>query len=176
VLLSIEVTGFGPSAQIVEICIAEARSGHVTFRTRIDPTVPIRPQAMRLHGITEAALAGMPRYAQVAKAVSEALDGKAVVGYDTKADLRILRQTCQAAGVPVPSWGEAVSLMDVWALVHGRRVGLSEACSEASLEFEKPLVGGMAKCEALGAVLGSLLPGGRSLEDDGETPSIRKGA
>lgn len=177
VVLSVEVTGLGPSAQLVEICLADAWTDHVLFRTRVDPTVPIRPQAQRQHGITEASLAGMPRYGQIAKAVAEAMAGRDILGYDVTADLRVLRQTCQAAGVEVPRWGRVISLMDTWAKVHGPRVGLGEAYSMVADEAsETVLIGGIAKCHAMVRVARALAQPGATLGCSDGAQSFQMGA
>jgi len=129
-ILLVESTGFGPDDQIIEICLLDAWDLHTVFRSRIDPTVPIRHLSERRHGISEGVLVGMPRFRKIETAISDALRGRALVGYDLLTDLRLLQQTYQASERHMPELGPVCSVSSVWAGVYGKRVSLAAACSQ----------------------------------------------
>ena len=92
-ILDTETTGLGDEAEICEIAIIN-HLGEVVLDTRVKPVYGISADATRVHGMTDADVAGAPT-------IDEALDDelKAVLNtssiaiYNADFDLRMLRQS-----------------------------------------------------------------------------------
>lgn len=69
---------------------------------RIDPGVPIPQRASRIHGLTDADVAGAPRFEQFAAALRTALAGRVVVGHNIGFDLAVLRHEAARARLAWP--------------------------------------------------------------------------
>ena len=84
-VFDIEATGLNSKTdRMVELCIVKLlpdgkREVH-TFR--INPEMPIPPPATRIHGISDADVAGCPTFEQLAKQVYQILDGCDLGGYN----------------------------------------------------------------------------------------------
>jgi DNA polymerase III epsilon subunit-like protein len=98
-ILDTETSGLHDSAEIVQIAIMHAATGHVLLDTLIKPTRPIPRDASAIHGITDAMVADMPTFAEVAPQLRELLYGQTVVIYNADFDCRMLKQSASAAGV-----------------------------------------------------------------------------
>lgn len=101
VLVDTESTGVGRDAQAIEIGILGDCGAPLLEMVR-RPTVPIHPEASRVHGFTEADLADVEPWSQEdLMQVQGQLTGIGgwVVGYNAAFDRRILIQTFRAAGL-----------------------------------------------------------------------------
>ena len=84
-VFDIEATGLNPRAdRIVELSIVKVmpdgtREVH-TFR--VNPQIPIAPDAIRVHGITDADVAKLPTFADIAPHVYDLLEGCDLGGYN----------------------------------------------------------------------------------------------
>jgi len=109
VFLDTETTGLDDDAQVVEIAIVDA-TGTVLFESYCRPTVPVEPEAQRVHGIGPEVLAAAPAWPDIADQVSEVLEGKRVVIFNSDFDIRILQQTATAHtdGMGREAYGAAV--------------------------------------------------------------------
>ena len=85
-VFDVETTGTSPTADgIVEFAAVELVHGRIgnVFSWRIDPMMPIPPEASEVHGITDADVAGCPFFADVADQIAALLRGAdAVAGYN----------------------------------------------------------------------------------------------
>jgi len=100
-----ETTGLGPTAQIVEVAVAD-QFRNVLFHTTIKPTVPIDPGAINIHGYTEAMLADSPTWPDVIDQFKQVVTGRMVVIFNADYDSRIVRQTCNAFNLSTEWWDE----------------------------------------------------------------------
>jgi DNA polymerase-3 subunit epsilon len=120
--IDLETTGIDPQvARIVEISVLivdpDTRRLHRTYR--INPGVPIPPEATAVHGITDADVAQEPRFAQVAADLCAMLDSCDLCGFDLKRfDLRVLHHEFDRAGRPLTLSGRVV--IDAMEIFHAR--------------------------------------------------------
>ena len=98
-ILDLETTGFG-NAEAVEAAIA-SQNGRIVFSTLIKPTIPIPPQAMAVHGITDAMVANAPGYPEVAPALSRWIDSAHLVIYNSPFDTGILSHCSSLHRLPM---------------------------------------------------------------------------
>ncbi len=102
-----ETTGTDPQKdRIVEIAIvrvapgARRIDGPWTFR--IDPTVPIPPEATAVHGISNEDVAGCPTFEAAAPKIRALLEGCDLAGFNVlRFDLRLLEAEFARANVPI---------------------------------------------------------------------------
>lgn len=103
-VVDVETTGLSPQRdRILELAIIRLDDAGVIvdeWVARFDPEGPVG--ATHIHGITDADVAGQPRFADLAPAVVQALSGLAVVAHNAKFDLAFLRNELKAAGWEVP--------------------------------------------------------------------------
>ncbi|MFO0935592.1 MAG: 3'-5' exonuclease [Gemmataceae bacterium] len=111
-VFDLETTGTKPeSDRIVEICIIKIMpDGSSETKTRkLNPTIPIPPEATAVHKITDADVANEPTFKQVAKTLNEYLTGCDLCGYNlVRFDLRLLRAEFQRVGIDFQLDGRAI--------------------------------------------------------------------
>ena len=90
VILDLETSGLEDDARIVDIGVYSVRDG-VLLDTLIDPGIPIPAAATAVHGITDAMVAGAPRFGDVLERLEAVLDGKRVLIYNRPYDVARLR-------------------------------------------------------------------------------------
>ncbi len=84
--IDLETTGINISKdKIIEICIAKAHvDGTVEVKTkRLNPGIPIPLESSMIHGIYDADVADMPAFKQVAKSLSDFLEGCDIAGFNS---------------------------------------------------------------------------------------------
>lgn len=97
--LDTETTGLNSTAEALEIGLVDAR-GCTVYETRLKPTVIISPEAMAIHGIDEATLAGSPSWPDVAKQLQFHIGKRPLIIFNAGFDTRILKQTAAAHNEP----------------------------------------------------------------------------
>ncbi|RLK54429.1 3'-5' exonuclease [Actinokineospora cianjurensis] len=90
VALDTETTGLDGDIRVVEIAVRD-RTGALLLDTLVNPGVPIPADATRVHSITDAMVAGAPRFAAVLPTLTEVLAGRRVIIYNAAYDTRVLR-------------------------------------------------------------------------------------
>jgi DNA polymerase-3 subunit epsilon len=119
-VLDLETTGTDPQKdRIVEISVLKVLpDGRWEHRTRrLNPGMPIPAVATAIHGITDADVAGEPRFEQVAEGLLTFLDGCDLCGFNLKKfDLRVLYAEFTRAGRTLPLEGRAV--IDAMEIFH----------------------------------------------------------
>lgn len=100
IILDTETTGLGVNDQVVEIGLLGV-DGRVVLDTLVRPTCEISAGALALHGIDNEMVASAPAWPEVCAVVGAAVRAAgAVVMYNAEFDLRVLRQTRNAHGLP----------------------------------------------------------------------------
>ena len=90
--LDTETTGNGPGDEIIQISILDD-DGKVILESLVKPTIPVTPEARRVHQIDDASLANAPRWMHLWPKVEAILTGKVVGIYNADFDLRLIEQT-----------------------------------------------------------------------------------
>jgi DNA polymerase-3 subunit epsilon len=94
VIIDLETTGVSIAYdRIVEISALKVTPGgeHEWLTMRLNPGIPISPEATRVHGITDADVAGEPHFKDVAKIIASFLEGCDLAGFNSmKFDIPIL--------------------------------------------------------------------------------------
>ncbi len=112
VSLDFETTGLDVRRdRIVQIGAVALHGAEILETPRIDqlldPGMPIPPAVTRIHGISDAAVAGKPGLADFFEALTAVLAGRVVVGHHIAFDLAVLRHEAARLGLP---WRDPPSL------------------------------------------------------------------
>lgn len=112
VSLDLETTGLDVrSARVVQVGAVTMLGPRVLAEPRLDslvhPGAPIPPASTAIHRIDDAAVAGAPRFAELAPRLQELLDGRVVVGHNIAFDLAVLRHEAARAHLP---WRDPAAL------------------------------------------------------------------
>lgn len=117
VVLDTETTGLH-DGEIVQIAIIN-QAGRVLLDTLVKPVYRIPPDATAIHGITNAQVRNAPGWSQVYPEVNAICSGQTVVIYNADYDLRMIRQSCEAASItPRHAWA-TVCAMEWYAQFYG---------------------------------------------------------
>ncbi len=146
-----ETTGVDPASdRVVELgaCYFEGRKFVEERRNLVDPGVPIPEGASAIHGITDARVAGKPRFRELAARFAAHLDGSAkdgarpiLSGYNARAfDVPLLNAELERAGVDA-----RIDVAEVhdpfvfvrWHLRDLRSRNLTSACGHFGIALEK---------------------------------------
>lgn len=103
VALDLETTGLDSRRDAVVSLAAipfVARMPQAGLRTLVNPGRPIPAASTRIHGLTDAAVAGGPAIADVLPELSAACAHRVLVGYAIDFDLAVLRHAARAASLP----------------------------------------------------------------------------
>jgi DNA polymerase-3 subunit epsilon len=97
--LDTETTGLKDRDEVIEICVLDP-DGRVLVESLVKSTVPISLDAGRVHGITQAMLTDAPSWLDVWPGVQQVLEGREIAVYNAEYDLRLMRQSHRAHGMP----------------------------------------------------------------------------
>jgi DNA polymerase-3 subunit epsilon len=121
-VIDLETTGTDTKLdRIVEVSVLKlSPGGEPDHRTRrVNPGVPIPPEATAVHGITDDDVADMPSFRAIAPGLARYLDGCDLCGFNIlKYDLRLLAAEYNRAGVAFPVAGRKV--IDACHIFHQR--------------------------------------------------------
>jgi DNA polymerase III epsilon subunit-like protein len=99
VFLDTETTGLHDTAEIIEVSIID-HDGQVLLETLVKPRRPIPADVVWVHGITNPMVEAAPGWQQVWPQVEALLLGRHVGIYNAEFDLRMMRQSHLANGMP----------------------------------------------------------------------------
>lgn len=101
--LDLETTGLNVATdRIIEICVLMLNpDGAQEIKTRrINPTIPISPEAQAIHGISNEDVTNEPTFREVAKSFAKWMEGCDIAGYNsTKFDVPMLSEEFLRAGI-----------------------------------------------------------------------------
>ncbi|NMA78127.1 MAG: AAA family ATPase, partial [Actinomycetales bacterium] len=139
-VLDVETTGLESQRErILELAIVHAdERGRELGRwsTRIDPGVPVR--ATHIHGITDADVAGAPRFSDLAISIGTALQDLVLVAHNAEFDVEFLRAEFARAGLPMPRFSTYCTLQgSTLYLPQLRRRTLAECCAALGVTHQR---------------------------------------
>lgn len=101
VTLDTETTDLGNTAEVLEISVADGRTGKLLLDSLVKPIGEINPRAQEVHGITKEMVENAPTWDRVALALDIVLKGRVVVIYNANFDIRIMSQSSRIAGLNI---------------------------------------------------------------------------
>lgn len=107
VILDTETTGLmegpmaNPNAEVVELAIISSK-GRVLYNNRFKPRYSIPQRTTEIHGITNQAVKGAPKFSQEYPRILQILLGKIVVTYNARFDQKVIENTCKFHKVASP--------------------------------------------------------------------------
>ncbi len=104
--LDTETTGLSPleGGKICEIAVSVTHRGEVVeeFSTLLNPGMPMSPEVINIHGITNEMVADAPSFAEVAPKLMSLLEGCVLVAHNADFDLNFLRAEFSSCGLRLP--------------------------------------------------------------------------
>jgi DNA polymerase III epsilon subunit-like protein len=97
VMLDTETTGL-EEAEIVEIAVV-APDGEVLLNTLVRPMAPIPPEAIAIHGVTDAMVADAPTWLEVYPQLVAIVRGNRTLAYNADFDAGMVAHTCALHGL-----------------------------------------------------------------------------
>ena len=139
-VIDVETTGLDPERErVLELAILRAdEQGRPIDQwvTRFHPGGPVR--ATHIHGITDADVAGAPRFADLAVQIGTALQGLVVVAHNAEFDLAFLQAEFARASLPMPQVSTYCTLQGSTVyLPHLRRRTLAECCAALGVTHQQ---------------------------------------
>ncbi len=106
--LDTETTGLSPAGggKICEIAVSVSCNGQPVeeFSTLVNPGIPIAPEVIAIHGITNEMVKDAPTFEQILPRLIDVLDGCVLVAHNADFDLSFLRAEFEACGVHFPPY------------------------------------------------------------------------
>lgn len=120
VFIDFETTGVNPvSDRIVELSLIKAHPDgrREVLTRRVNPEMPIPPESSLVHGITDADVAGAPRFVEIAPEVLAFVGNADLAGFNIRRfDLPMLLRELAVARQPLDMTGRAV--LDAQVIYH----------------------------------------------------------
>ena len=106
--LDTETTGLSPAGggKICEIAVSVSQNGRTLqeFSTLLNPQMPMHPDVIAIHGITNEMVAVAPTFAQILPQLLGILDGCVLVAHNADFDLGFLRSEMEQCGMRLPEY------------------------------------------------------------------------
>jgi DNA polymerase III epsilon subunit-like protein len=119
IFLDTETTGIGLNDVVIEVAIVD-REGQVLYDSLVNPQRPIPEESSRVHGITDEMVQNALTLNQVWADIEKIFHNRAVGIYNAEFDMRLLKQSVLAAGMP---WSikenQAFCVMKLFAAWYG---------------------------------------------------------
>ena len=106
--LDTETTGLSPKegGKICEIAVSVSRNGRKLeeFTTLLNPGMPMHPDVIAIHGITNDMVKDAPAFADILPRLLAMLDGCVLVAHNAEFDLSFLRSETASCGLRLPDY------------------------------------------------------------------------
>lgn len=106
--LDTETTGLSPigGGKVCEIAVSVSKDGQTVeeFSTLLNPGLPMSPEVIAIHGITNKMVAGAPSFGDIAPQLLGLLDGCVLVAHNAEFDLSFLRAELESCGFRLPEY------------------------------------------------------------------------
>ena len=107
-VLDTETTGLSPVAggRICELAVSVSQNGQKLeeFSTLINPQIPMHPDVIAIHGITNEMVATAPVFADIIPQLVGLLEGCVLVAHNADFDLSFLRNEMELCGLRFPDY------------------------------------------------------------------------
>ena len=107
-VLDTETTGLSPAGggKICEIAVSVSQNGNTLqeFSTLLNPGMPMHPEVIAIHGITNEMVATAPSFGQILPQLLTLLDGCVLVAHNADFDLSFLRSEVAQCGLRLPEY------------------------------------------------------------------------
>jgi DNA polymerase III epsilon subunit family exonuclease len=123
-VLDFETTGLSVASgdRVCEVAVVRGRPGggrRKKFTQLLDPQREMPALAQQIHGLSDADLAGKPRFVDILPKLARVLEGAVIVAHNAPFDIGFLRAECHMADAPIPSHGPVVCTLDLARHVYG---------------------------------------------------------
>ena len=106
--LDTETTGLSPigGGKICELAISITQNGQTMeeFSTLLNPQIPMMPEVIAIHGITNEMVKDAPTFAEILPRVVSLLDGCVLVAHNADFDLSFLKAEFETCGMNFPPY------------------------------------------------------------------------
>lgn len=106
--LDTETTGLSPEGggKICELAVSVSRAGRVVdeFSTLLNPGMPMHPDVIAIHGITNEMVAGAPSFGDILPRLLALLDDCVIVAHNADFDIGFLRAEFAQCGMRFPPY------------------------------------------------------------------------
>ena len=106
--LDTETTGLSPigGGKICELAISITQNGQTQeeFSTLLNPQIPMMPEVIAIHGITNEMVKDAPTFAEILPRVVSLLDGCVLVAHNADFDLSFLKAEFETCGMNFPPY------------------------------------------------------------------------
>ena len=106
--LDTETTGLSPQegGKICEVAVSVSQGGRVLeeFSTLVNPGLPMSPEVIAIHGITNEMVKEAPSFADILPRLLGVLDGCVLVAHNADFDLSFLQAEFESCGVHFPAY------------------------------------------------------------------------
>ena len=135
VFLDTETTGTGQIDRIIQVGIVNAK-GETLFESLVNPGMLIPSESSAVNGITNEMVLNAPVWTQIWPDVEAVLKGRVIGIYNADFDLRLLRQTNKAYGLPMSiETNQAFCVMKLFAAFYGEWNARNNGFKSQKLEF-----------------------------------------
>lgn len=104
--LDTETTGLSPQTggKVCEVAVSVSRGGLPVedFTTLLNPGMPMGPEVIAIHGITNEMVASAPSFADIAPRLLYLLDGAVIVAHNADFDMSFLQAEFASCGLKMP--------------------------------------------------------------------------
>jgi len=126
VIVDFETTGIHVNFdRIVQIGVVKVKpSGEVTtWKTLVDPQIPIPKEASDVHHITNEVVKGQPTFREIAPKFLAGIDGCDFCGYNlARFDLKLLEVEVKRVGLEVPTSSKVVDVFRIYQKIRPRNL------------------------------------------------------
>ncbi|MGN0024536.1 MAG: PolC-type DNA polymerase III [Candidatus Avelusimicrobium sp.] len=106
--LDTETTGLSPEkgGKICEIAVSVSQGGRVVeeFSTLLNPQIPMSPEVIAIHGITNEMVKDAPTFADIMPTLLGVLDNAVIVAHNADFDVSFLRAEFASCGMRFPPY------------------------------------------------------------------------
>lgn len=135
IFLDTETTGTGQTDRIIQIGIVDTQ-GETLFQSLVNPGMPIPAESSAVNGITDEMVKEAPLWTRVWSDVEAILKGRVIGIYNAEFDIRLLRQTNKAYGLPMSiETNQAFCVMKLFSAFYGEWNARNNGIKSQKLEF-----------------------------------------